>query len=417
MTVSHARPSTPHRPRLRRPILAATVVAMGAGLMLAPSAQALDKWGPGYTVPDGHGSVAHFGALGKPGSLYPNAERHAWCADPQLPGPRKGVHYGPFTTFSAWSSRATGSQVSQPDFMRAAFILSSSGTPRDDQAAAADAAISTYLNRGTSYALPGGQRANQRLNYPNVPKSVRALATTYMQLAERYAGPYRVNIHTPNSKITPGKKLQVSVDVTSATGHRLPHVTLDLKASGASSSTARVETNDAGTASTTITATKAGAIDLKAAAGHLPATTLIAQLPDTANAQRLVVGGNHSSASAVAHLKATASGGQLQVLKIAADSHKVMSGVTFQLADSRGRSVAQGTTDAQGTWKVDALPAGRYTLHEAKAVDGYQLAPDRVVNVGDIAPSKVTIADTAIVEQPTPRPRPITIHELPRTGA
>ncbi|ANZ13413.1 SpaA isopeptide-forming pilin-related protein [Streptomyces noursei] len=409
--------TTGRRSRLRRPILTATAVALGTGLMFAPSAHALDKWGPGYTVPNGQGGVSHFGALGKPGSLYPHAVAHAYCADPFLAGPRKGVHYGPFTPFKTWTSKATGAQVSQSDLMRAAFILSDTHTPYDDQAAAADTAITTYLNRGTTYAFPGGQRATERLNYPNVPASVKTLATRYMNLAERYAGPYRVNIHTLSGTVTPGKQVPISVDVTSATGHRLPHVTLNLKASGASTAATRVTTDDAGTARTTLIASKAGAIDLTARAGVLPSTTLYAQLPDTPDAQRLVVTGGRSSATATAHLKATATGGTLQVVKIAADSHTVMGDVNFALKDSRGATVAQGMTDSHGIWKADGIPAGRYTLHEVKAAPGYQLAPDRAVTIGDLVPGQVTITDTKIAEQPAPRPRPIVIHELPQTGA
>ncbi|MFI1204817.1 collagen binding domain-containing protein [Streptomyces sp. NPDC020883] len=370
-------------------------------------------------MPDSAGNpgASHLGAFGKPGSRFPNALVHGYCADPHLPGYHRGVQYSRITPFHSWASKATGSQVSQTDLMQAAFLLTDTRTPLDNAAAGMDAAISTLLNRGSSYALPFGPRANQRLNYPNVPESARALANSYLQLAERWAGPYRVNIHTPGGAVTAGARVPVRVDVTSATGHKISHLKISLKATGGSVTNRTVTTDNTGTAGTTLTAGKAGAIDIQATAGMLPSTTLYAQIPDDPNTQRVVVTGGHSSATATAHLKATPAHGGLTVVKIAADSHKLMADVAFELRDSHGTTIAQGTTDARGTWQVDGLAPGSYVLHEAKAADGYQLAADRRILVRDFVPELVKVVDTKIAEQPRPRPRPITIHQLPQTGA
>ncbi|MER0476889.1 SpaA isopeptide-forming pilin-related protein [Streptomyces sp. Edi2] len=413
-----ARPQAHRRTRLA--VVLGTTVALGTGILLAPNAFAYDKYGPGYSIPDsaGHAGASHLGAFGKPGSLFPHAIAHAYCADPTLPGPAAGGKYSPITPFKSWTSKATGKKVSSSDFNRAAFVLSDTRQPTDAQAAAVDAVIYTYLNRGSDYALPNGKRALERLSYKNVPASVKTLANTYMQEAERFAGPYRVNIHA-GSKVSPGAKVPVTLDITSATGHKLPNTKLDLKVSGAASGTGSVTTNIAGTARTTITASKSGTINLQATAARLPSTTLHAQTPGNGKAQRVVVAGGHSTATATAHLKATTAHGGLKVVKTAADNHKVMVGVEFEVKDRHGKTVARGKTDAHGVWQVKDLAPGSYTVHEVRAAEGYRLAPDQRVSVGDLVTAKVSVTDTKVPQKPAPRPRPVHLpgNVLPKTGA
>ncbi|MFF8786782.1 collagen binding domain-containing protein [Streptomyces sp. NPDC015125] len=393
---------------------------MGTGILLPSNAFAYDKFGPGFTIPDsaGHAGASHLGAFGKPGSLFPHAITHGYCADPTLPGPAAGGKYSAITPFKSWTSKATGQKVSDSDFNRAAFILSDTRQPTDAQAAAVDAVVYTTLNRGSDYALPNGKRALQRLSYKNVPASVKKLAATYMAEAERFAGPYKVNIHA-GTKATRGTKVPVTLDVTSATGHKLPNTQLNLKISGAASGTTSVTTNAAGTARTTITTSKAGALNLQATAAKLPSTTLHAQTPSNANAQRIVTAGGHSTATATAHLKVAAGHGGLKVIKTAADTHKLMAGVEFAVKDRSGKTVAKGSTDAHGVWQAKDLAPGTYTLHEVRAAEGYQLAPDRRVSVGDLVASTVAVTDTKIQKKPAPHHGPVRLpgNVLPQTGA
>ncbi|MFJ3182529.1 SpaA isopeptide-forming pilin-related protein [Streptomyces sp. NPDC086796] len=406
--------------RIRYPVVAATAVALGASILLAPSANAADKWGPGYLIPDTSGKpdTSHIGAYGKPGSLFPNAAGQAYCADPTLEGPEAGGQYGPVTTFTAWTSKTTGKPVPAENVARAAYVLSTYGSTTDDaQAAAVDAAVYTYLDPGTTYALPTGQRALQRLGYPNVPATVKNKAETFLTEAAKFAGPYTVNIHTPKGPVRPGEKTPITLDVTSASGAKLPNVKIHLDGSGAADGSGDITTNSAGTASASITATKDGTVDLTAEAATLPANQLRAQIPGNASAQRMVVAGGTSAAKATAHLQVKAAKGSVKVTKTASDTNKALSGVEFEIRDKDNKTVASGKTDAQGQWTADGLAPGTYTVHEAQAVEGYQLAADQSVSVGDLKTSAVAVTDTPIPQPAKPKPRPVTITQLPKTGA
>ncbi|GGX53111.1 collagen binding domain-containing protein [Streptomyces noursei] len=385
--------------------------------MLAGPAQAADQRGPGYSIPDsaGHKDASHIGAFGKPAPRYHDAPYLGYCADPEDVGPSHGIHYGPIANFSTWKSKITGKQVPAANIAEAAFILSDTRQPTDAQAAGADAAITTLLNPGSTYALPNGSRALQRLSYPNVSPESKKLAAEYLKLAARYAGPYKVNIHMP-ATLKPGAKTRVTLDVTSAAGNKIPGVKLDL--SGATG-TAKVTTGASGTATTTITAPKTGTAHIKAVAKILPSYTLRAQIPDKENAQRLAVTGGHSSAEATASAKVGGAMGGLTITKTAAVTHKLLGGVTFEVRDSHNQTVAKGTTNASGVLQINNLQPGQYTVHEKEAAEGYQLAPDQKVSVGELVASTVSVTDAKIEKKPAPRPRPVHLpgNVLPQTGA
>ncbi|WP_406414742.1 SpaA isopeptide-forming pilin-related protein (plasmid) [Streptomyces halstedii] len=301
---------------------------------------------------------------------------------------------------------------------RAAYVLSTYGDTSDDaQAAAVDAVVYTYLDPGTTYALPVGQRALQRLGYPNVPTTVKNKAETFLTEAAKFAGPYTVNIHTPKGPARPGEKTPITLDVTSASGAKLPNVKIHLDGSGAAEGSGDVTTNSAGTATASITATKDGTVDLTAEATALPANQLRAQIPSNNSAQRMVVAGGTSSAKATAHLQVSTAKGSVKVTKTASDTRKALSGVEFEIRDKNGKTVASGKTDAQGQWTADGLAPGIYTVHEMKAVEGYQLAADQQATVTDGKTAGVAVKDVKIPEQPKPKPRPVTIPVLPQTGA
>ncbi|MEJ8654819.1 SpaA isopeptide-forming pilin-related protein [Streptomyces sp. MS1.AVA.3] len=415
MSVPSARTTARPSRRIRSALLlGTTAVALGAGLVAAPGAVAADKYGPGYSVPDSNGrpGASHLGAYGKPGALFPHARFHGYCADPTLPGPAAGGHYGPITEFSSWTSKATGKKVPAANIARAALILSDLRQPTDAQAAAADAAITSYLNPNSTYALPNGKRALQRLSYRNVSPASKRLAAQYMRIADRYAGPYKVNIHMP-AVVQPGAKARITLDVTSAAGNKISNAKLNV--SGATG-TQRISTGPSGTATTTITAPKKGSANVKAIAAVLPSYTLRAQIPSNPQAQRLVVTGGRSSAQAKASAQVGGSHGGLTITKAAAVTHKLLPGVSFEVKNSSNKTVAKGKTNSDGRLEIKDLPAGRYTVHEAAAVSGYQLAPDRQVSVGDLHAAHITVIDRPIVKQAKPNPRPVTIRTLPQTG-
>ncbi|MFK0143203.1 SpaA isopeptide-forming pilin-related protein [Streptomyces murinus] len=395
----------------------ATAAVLGAGMVLAPSASASDKWGPGYLIPDSTGKPAssHIGAYNVPG-----VDGVAYCGDPELAGPDAAGGYAPAQPVSSWTSKSSGKAASAEDLARAAYVLGKYGqTKNDEQAAAVDAVLYTYLEPGSTYALPDGKRALERLSYSNVPASAKNRATGYLNEAASFAGPYKVNITPADVPLKPGLKTSVTFDVTSASGHKVPGVKLDLDVAGAVAGAGSITTNADGVATATITPAKDGAVDLKAQAKTLPATQLRALIPYDAKAQRLLLAGGASSAQAEVHLKAERPKGGLVVTKTAADTKKPLSGVEFAVKNSVGKTVATGKTDDQGTWQINDLAPGTYTVHEVKAVEGYQLAADQQATVADGKTADVAVKDVKIPEQPKPKPkpRPVIIHVLPQTGA
>ncbi|MFI6528187.1 SpaA isopeptide-forming pilin-related protein [Streptomyces uncialis] len=392
-----------------------TAVALGTGILLAPHAVAADKWGPGYLIPDSAGKpdTSHIG-----GYTVAGVDGLAYCADPELAGPDAAGGYGPAKPVTAWTSKATGKSASAEDLARAAYVLGKYGqTKNDEQAAAVDAVVYTYLEAGTTYALPDGKRALERLGYSNVSPSAKKWATGYLNEAAMFAGPYKVNVKPIDGPLKPGVKTSVTLDVTSASGHKVPGIKLDLDVSGAAAGAASITTNADGTATATITPAKDGTVDFKAQAKTLPATQLRALTPNNAKAQRLLLAGGASSAEAEVHLKTDSPKGALVVTKTAADTKKALAGVEFAVKDSTGKTVATGKTDAKGTWQAKDLAPGTYTVHEVKAVEGYQLAADQKATVTDGKTADVAVTDTKIPEQPKPKPRPVTIPVLPQTGA
>ncbi|MGW1976485.1 MSCRAMM family protein [Streptomyces sp. NPDC001889] len=407
--------------RFRRPVVAATAAALGAGILLAPSASAADKWGPGYLIADASGKpdASHIGAYGAPGQTLPGVKGLAYCADPTLDGPQAADGYGPAKEYTTWTS-VSGKKASAESIARAAYILAKYGQTSDDsQAAAVDAALYTHLEAGSTYALPGGKRALQRLSYPNVSPSAKTKATQYLAEADKYAGPYKLNIKPTSGSgdVKPGTKTDVTLDVTSAAGHKVPGVKLKLDLSGAATGTLTATTGADGTATATLTPVKDGTATLKATAASLPGTALNAILPENKKAQRMLVQGTPTSATAELQLKVIPLKGGIKVAKTAADSGKPLAGVEFEVKDSAGKTLATGKTDAAGHWTATGLAPGSYTVHEVRAVPGYQLAPDQTVTVTDGKDTPVAVKDVRIPEPEKPKPRPVTIKELPKTGA
>ncbi|MEU1827153.1 SpaA isopeptide-forming pilin-related protein [Streptomyces abikoensis] len=403
---------------LRRSIVLATTVLVGAGALAAPGAVAADKWGPGYLILDAQGkpNMSHLGAYGAPGAPAHGITGRVYCADPELLGPEAGGQYGKISEVTTWASKATGKQVSKESVTRAAYVLSKYGdTASDVQAAAVDAALYSFLEEGSTYALPNGKRALQRVSYPNVPKDVKVKAEGFIAEAGKLAGPYKLNVHAP-AALKPGEKTTVALDVTSAAGEKVPGVTIDVNGTGAAGA-GSVTTNDQGVATTTITPSRAGDVELKAVAKNLPGSTLRAQIPANDKAQRMLVAGGSTSVEAQLRVKADALKGGIKVVKTDSDTKKPLSGVEFEIKDKDKKTVAQGTTNAEGVWQVDNLPPGTYTVHEVKAVEGYQLAADQNVAVVEGKASDVSVVDVKIPQPEKPKPRPVEIPELPKTGA
>ena len=65
--------------------------------------------------------------------------------------------------------------------------------------------------------------------------------------------------------------------------------------------------------------------------------------------------------------------GNIEILKVDADTKQSLSGVVYRLFDTEGNKIADGTTDANGKLIFDNLKPGSYSYQEISTVDGYQL--------------------------------------------
>lgn len=415
-----------HLSSRRRRTTAAVVsaAAIGAGLALAAGstpAAASDMYGYGYAIPGPHGGLdlSHLGSYGPPGLPITGVTGLVYCANPLQSGPLTAGGYGPATAYTSWRT-AGGTPVPGTDVDEAAYVLSQYGqTTSDSQAAEVDAAETSYLNPGGTYDLrTGGARAVQRLSYPNVPASVRTQARQIMATAAADAGPYAVTVHLQGT-LAPGKRTYFTVTVTSHFGHKLPGTLIDLDAvSGPKSDTDTVTTNADGVATDWIQPVDTDPVTLTAKAVDLPATSLRAVIPHNPGAQRMVLAGGTSTAQTVLTIPNTSAPGTIHITKVAADTGRPLAGVQFAVKTAAGTTVAGGTTNSSGIWQAAHLPPGRYVIHEVRAAHGYELAADRTVTVTADQTVSLTIRDIRIpTVPPHHHPRPVTIHQLPQTGA
>ncbi|MGR5880781.1 SpaA isopeptide-forming pilin-related protein [Bacillus cereus] len=81
---------------------------------------------------------------------------------------------------------------------------------------------------------------------------------------------------------------------------------------------------------------------------------------------------------AVVEMKNVQIKGNVQLLKVDQDGKKKLEGAVFILADSKGNSISEHTTDKNGVIKVENLPFGQYTLIEKTSPYGYILMKEPI---------------------------------------
>jgi uncharacterized surface anchored protein len=91
---------------------------------------------------------------------------------------------------------------------------------------------------------------------------------------------------------------------------------------------------------------------------------------------------------------------KLVVTKTAADTKDTLKGATLQIVNSQGEVEAEWETDGK-PFEIDRLPQGNYFLHELKAPDGYQVAPDVYFSVKDTA----EVQSVDMCDSPIPAPK------------
>ncbi|MGC5266679.1 MSCRAMM family protein [Streptomyces cyaneofuscatus] len=392
-------------PLVRAPSrLAATVIAAAAAGTLAWSpayaapgpADNHDKFGPGYAIPDsdGHAASSHIGAYGPPGmTVYGDYE--TFCADPSRKGPDAAGGYTGPVTVEHWTSSVTGRTVPDAHLAYASYVVGKYGQTRNaPQAAAVDAAVYEWL-AGGAYGIDGA-RGKQRLAYPGVSPSARTLALGYLSEAKKYAGPYRLSVVPKVTETPAGTKVTVTVSVTAQlSGATVPGVKVALAEAGKDGEHGQVTTSQDGTADWEFTADAKGTTTVRASAAGLPSSQLKILTPRDSKAQRMVLAGDTTTASADAAIKVTAAPGGVTIHKKDPGGDRLV-GAAFQLTTSdSGRVVAKGKTGPDGTLAFDGLAPGTYRLRET--------------DTGSHLHERVPDQDITITEGRTATANPITI--------
>ncbi|MGW3390495.1 MSCRAMM family protein [Streptomyces cinereoruber] len=386
--------------------LAATVIAAAAAgtLAWAPAhaaphpAPGYDTFGPGYEIPDSDGNAAssHIGAYGPPGmTVYGSYE--TYCADPERPGPDQAGGYSGPTSVEHWTSSVTGRAVPDAHLAYTSYIVGKYGQTRDAaQAAAVDAAVYEWLAGGT-YGI-NGTRGTQRLAYPNVAPSARTLALGYLAEAKKYAGPYRLTL-TPKTTHTPaGKKVTVTVAVTAQlSGAKVPGVKVALAEAGTDGEHGQVTTGQDGTADWEFTADTKGTATIRATAANLPGSQLKILTPRDSKAQRMLLAGDTTTASAHAAITVTPAPGGVTIHKKDPGGERLV-GAAFQLTDpTTGKVAAEGKTGADGTLAFDNLTPRTYRLRETDTGSPlHELVPDQDITITEgksAAANPITVID------------------------
>jgi len=103
----------------------------------------------------------------------------------------------------------------------------------------------------------------------------------------------------------------------------------------------------------------------------------------------------------------------LTITKVDSQTQGALAGATFDLRDADGQLVQRGTTDAQGRLTFTGLVSGTYTLHEATAPTGYQLAADQSLTVDATSPkaAAITVVDVAVPVIIVPPTTTVIVHK------
>ncbi|MER5888055.1 SpaA isopeptide-forming pilin-related protein [Streptomyces sp. NPDC001941] len=390
------------RPPLR--LAAIALAAAAAGTLAAPPAQAAshavhahDRFGPGWAIPDSDNNpgASHIGAYGPPGmSVYGAWE--TYCADPQARGPQEAGGYTGPAAVEHWTSSVTGRPVPDAHLAYASYVVGKYGQTRDAaQASAVDAVVYEWL-AGGSYGIDGS-RGRQRLAYPQVDASVRARALGYLAEAKAYAGPYRMTL-TPRVTQSPaGKKVAVTVALTARlSGAKVPGIEVSLAEAGAGGERGRVTTGADGQAVWEFTPETKGTATVRATATHLPGSQLKVLTPRDSRAQRMLLAGDTTTASAQAAVTVTPAPGGVSIHK-KDPGGAVLAGAAFQLIDRFGRIAAEGRTNSAGVLVFDGLAPGTYRLRETDTGSPlHERVPDQDLTITEGQPAAahpVTVID------------------------
>src|SRR4051812_24949189 len=204
-----------------------------------------------------------------------------FCIDLRFWYPSKAFDYEQRS--AAGLKNKDGDALSATDLRRMNRALWRYG--RSDNAAQ-QAAVMIYVHRLMGDGAPG--EADPKALSP----AGRSIYAKVVSDAERYAGPYTVKATLPD-RLVAGRAAELTVEVLTAGGRRVPNVDVQLSATGAEGLPGSVSTGASGVAKAPITGNDpAGGIKLDATAASLPDVLPALFVPtkgqSVRNAQRIV---------------------------------------------------------------------------------------------------------------------------------
>jgi hypothetical protein len=177
-----------------------------------------------------------------------------------------------------------GRAVPPADLRRMAYALWTEGRTQDKTA---QGAVMLYVHRLMGDGAPG------EIDPKAVSPAVAARFTRITRNAQRYAGPYKLDVKAPDTLVA-GRADKVTVRVLAASGAAVPGVELKLSGSGAGALPKTVSTGTSGSAAIPVTPDDANAgLKLAVTSADLPSDLPVLYVPTKGAAvrsgQRLVV--------------------------------------------------------------------------------------------------------------------------------
>ena len=210
----------------------------------------------------------------------PDVDGATFCIDLRFWYP--GKDFGYEARSSTGLKNKEGDKISASSLRRMNRALWRYG--RSDNATQ-QAAVMVYVHRLMGDGEPGEadpkalSAASQRV-YANVVRD-----------AERWSGPYKVQVKLPEAKLVAGRAAEATVEVLTAGGRRVPNVDVTLKITGGEAAET-LNTGASGLAKAAVTPSRPGHLTVEAGAEDLPSETPTLYVPTRGaakvNGQRLV---------------------------------------------------------------------------------------------------------------------------------
>ncbi len=330
----------------------------------------------------------------------PDVSGGTFCIDLRFWYPSKAAGYEEHSP--AGLKNRAGDSVSAAALRRMSYAIYNYGRTNDP---AHQSAVMLYVHSLMGDGAPG------EVDPGAITPGARSIYSRLGSEATRLAGPYTVKATVPD-KLIAGTAASMTVEVRSASGARVPGVSVSLSGAGADGLPGKVSTGDSGTAKVPFTPTANLDLDLRATGLAADAPTLYVPTKGQAarNGQRLVA---PAAATRTAHVSAPVQSKPALATQISAQTAAAGDAIsdTINVSGLGGRTATvqaalygpYATRDAvkcddQPVWtgSVEAAGDGAYTTAPVTLDQpGYYTYRESIAESPEIAAVQTACADTA----------------------